>query len=202
MIELLKEPEGIISIYEIPEEWAQDDELFKFWWQPKTELGSDHLYHIVEPARISDEAKAQRLVGPPLHNLFTTLGYTLHLTNLSVASQVAMFPVTQILSVGNGAISGVTRADTSVSGDGFVSGSRKAPATYSLVGFLTTINVNFASGDALGTWTNAGFYGFNVSSSQNASTATGTGALMTHALYPFVKGNSPYTVSYAFMMSN
>ena len=181
---------------------AQDDELFKAWWCPKTELGSDGLYHIVETAPISDEAKAQRLVGEPRHNLFTTLGYSLLLTDLSVASQVAQFPITQILSVGNGAISGVTRADTSVSGDGFVSGSRKAPATYSLVGFLTTINVNFASGDALGTWTNMGFYSYSISKSQNATTATGTGDLATHALYPFVKGNSPYTVSYAFLMSN
>ena len=194
--------EGIISIYRIPEELAQDDELFNAWWNPKTELGPDGLYHIVEPAPISDEAKAQRLVGPPRHNLFTTLGYSLLLTDLSVASQVAQFPVTQILSVGNGAISGVTRADTSVSGDGFVAGSRKAPATYSLVGFLTTVNVNFAAGDALGTWTNAGFYGYSVAGSQNATTATGTGALMTHALFPFVKGNTPYTVAYAFLMSN
>ena len=194
--------EGIISIYEIPEAFAQNPELFKAWWNPKTELGSDGLYHIVEPAVISDEAKAQRLVGPPRHNLFTTLGYSLLLTDLSVASQVAQFPITQILSVGNGAISGVTRADTNVPGDGFVSGSRKAPATYSLVGFLTTVNINFASGDALGTWTNMGFYGYSVAGSQNASTATGTGALMTHALYPFVKGNSPYTVAYAFLMSN
>lgn len=194
--------EGIISIYRIPEELAQNPELFAAWWNPKTELGSDGLYHIVEPAPISDEAKAQRLVGPPRHNIFTTLGYSLLLTDLSVANQSQQFPITQILSVGNGAISGVTRADTSVSGDGFVAGSRKAPASYSLVGFLTTVNINFLSGDALGTWTNAGFYGRNISLNQDASTATGTGSLMTHALYPFVKGSSPFTVAYAFLMSN
>lgn len=202
MIETISEPEGIITLYEIPEEWAQNDELFRAIWLPKTELGKDGLYHIIEPARISDEAKAGRMAKPPTRNLFTTLGYTLLLANLSVANQNQQFPITQILSIGNILSAGVTRGDTTVAGDGFASGSRKAPVSYSVVGFLTTISINFAAGDALGNWTDLGFYGFSIAGSQNATTATGTGALMTHARYPFNKTSIAYSVQYAFLLNN
>ena len=207
MIEALKRGpdgiDGILSLYEIPQEFVDDKELFDAWWLPKTEIGDDGLYHIVEPARISDEAKAQRLAMPPVHNLITNLGISLILTNLSVASQGSMFPVTQIMSVGNGTCTGVLRTDTSVIGDVFVATARKAPSTYYINGFLTTIIVQFATTDAVGNWTNAGFYGYKVAGSQNASTTGGTGALMSHVLFPFTKSNSTaYSLNYAFLMGN
>src|SRR5215472_1664792 len=154
---------GIITLYEIPEEWAIDDELFKACWP-----------------RLSEEAKAQRQAKEPVHNLFVTAGVNLFLANLSVAAQSQMFPITQILSVGNGAITGVLRSDTSVAGDGFATGARKAPVLYTPTLFITTIQTNFLSTDAVGTWTNLGFYGRNTSLNQDATTTTGTGALMTH----------------------
>ncbi len=189
--------QGIASLYAIPEEWAQDKALFDAWWLPETELGSDGLYHIVREARLSDEAKAQRLVMEPVHNLITNSGITRILLNQSVQTQANQQPFAQILSVGNGAITGVLRTDTAVAGDAFVASARKAPTSNFQTGFLTTIITNFASGDAVGTWTNIGLYGGG-----SATTTAGTGTLYTHALYPFVKGSVAYALNYCFLMSN
>lgn len=186
---------GIAKLYEIPEEWAQNKELFDAWWLPETEQGPDGLYRIVRDARISDEAKAQRLALPPVHNLITNAGITRILTDISLTSALVAFY--QITSVGNGAISGVTRGDTAVAGDTFVASARKAPVSFSVVGFQTTVITNFASGDAQGTWTNLGIYGGG-----SATTSAGTGVLYTHALYTFTKGAVAYALNYAFSMVN
>ena len=194
---------GVLSLYRIEDELAQDDDLLRAWWQPVVEIGPDGLARIVEEARISDEAKAGRLVMPPIENLITNVGIALIMTNLSVANQSQQFPVTQILSVGNGALTGVTRADTSVPGDGFTTGARKAPSSYQQVGFTTTIITSYGSTDAVGVLTNGGFYGYSVAGSQNASTSSGTGALMTHFLFPFNKASgAAYAFSYVFSLTN
>lgn len=202
MIELIKRGpdgiDGIVSLYAIPEEWAQDDEVFKSWWEPKTELGSDGLYHIVEPARISDEAKAQRLLMEPVHNLIMNAGITRYLNNNAATAQSGMQPICQILSVGNtNSGSPITRADTAVSGDGFGTNARRAPNSNSVVGFQVTITTNYLSGDAQGTWTNIGWYGGG-----SATTTTGTGTLYTHANFPYPKGASAVAVNYVFLMGN
>ena len=189
--------QGIVSLYEIPEEFAANKELFDAWWLPETEIGPDGFYRIVRDARISDEAKAQRLVVEPVHNLITNSGINRMLANQSVQAQASMQPFAQIMSVGNGAITGVLRADTAVAGDGFATGARKAPTSNFQVGFLTTIITNFASGDAVGTWTNIGWYGGG-----SATTTTGTGVLYTHALYPFTKGSTAYALNYVFQSFN
>ncbi len=193
--------DGIIKLYEIPEEFALNKDLFDAWWLPKTEIGSDGLYHIVEPARISDEAKAQRLVKEPVHNLITNAGITRYLNNNATSAQSGCQPITQILSVGNGTISGVTRTDTSVAGDGFATGARRDPTSggsHSIVGFQLTVIVPYSTSQGNGTWTNIGWYGDGT-----ATTTTGTGTLYTHALFPFVKGSgSAYSINYVFLMSN
>lgn len=204
MIEVLSGiPQGIISLYEIPPEFANDDALFKAWWLPEVEYVEGVGNVIVREARLSDEAKAQRLVREPVHNLMTNAGIALYLTNQSVATQGAMFPFYQITSLGNGAITGVTRADTAVAGDGFASGARKAPTAYQQYGFTTTIVTTFGNSDAVGTITNGGCYGYKTSASQNATTTAGTGQLQSHFLLPFVKSNSAsYAFSYAWILSN
>lgn len=173
---------GIITIHAIPD-WT--DEELAYWWP-----------------RMSDEAKAQRQVLPPVHNLMTNAGISLFLANNSKSGAGNMYPFAQILSVGNGAFTGAGRELTAVSGDGFSSGSRKASASDSQVGFQSTIIFNFASGDAVGTWSNAGLYSFKRSTSQNATTTTGTGELATIAAYPFVKGSTAYAVQYVLTLSN
>ncbi|MBA2285844.1 MAG: hypothetical protein H0W02_10195 [Ktedonobacteraceae bacterium] len=187
---------GIIRLYALPAEWT--DEQFRSWWCPETDAAGN----ILRPARISDEAKQSRLIGAPVENIITNTGIALLLTNMAVAGQGMMNPFFQILSVGNGTATGVARTDISVQGDGFASGARKAPASYTVSGFTTTIVTNYASGDGVGAWTNIGIYGYNTSSVQAATTTTGTGALMTHALFSFTKGASAIAVDYALTLSN
>jgi hypothetical protein len=179
--------DGILSLYEIPNEFAENNELFDAWWLPKTEIGSDGLYHITE----------QRLVMEPVHNLITNAGISRVLTNQSVTAQASQQPFSQILATGNGACTGVLRTDTTVPGDGFASGSRKAPASYYINGFLTTLIFQFGTGDAVGTWTSVGIFGGG-----SATTTAATGVCYTHALMPFSKGSSSYSVNYAFLLGN
>jgi len=187
---------GIISLYKIPDIWTEEE--FKYWWCPVTnEFGC-----ILQPARMSDETKANRLIQKPTENMLTNAGITLWLANNSASGQGNMYPFSQILSVGNGAFTGAIRTATSVSGDGFASGSRKAPVSNSQVGFQSTVVFNFASGDALGGWTNAGLYGYNTSSPANATATSGTGTLMTIAPFIFNKISSAYAVNYVFLLSN
>jgi hypothetical protein len=113
-----------------------------------------------------------------------------------------MWAFFEILSVGNTVTPGVTRADTSVLGDGFATGARKAPTSFSIVGFQTTVVTNWLTTDAVGSITNIGIYGYNSGGNQHASTTTATGSLMTHALFPFVKGSTAYSVNYAILLSN
>lgn len=187
---------GTITIHKIPDEWSADD--FAYWWNPVTAPNGQ----ILQPARISDDTKWLWLAHEPVENILTNLGINLILTNLSVGNQAQQSPVTQILSVGNGALTGVLRIDTSVAGDGFTTGARKAPASFAVSGFSTTVTTQYGTTDGVGTWTNIGFYGYKVASSQNATTTTGTGALMTHALFNFVKGSSSYATNYTFLLSN
>lgn len=186
---------GIITLHDIPSDWT--DEEFQYWWCPVT----DEFGNVLQPARISDEAKAQHIVMRR-ENMLTNTGVALYLTNNSVSGQGSMNPFTQILSVGNGAFTGATRTLTAVSGDGFGTNCRKAPASNSTVGFQSTIIFNYAAGDAVATWTNLGIYGYSTAGSQAATTTAGTGALMTIASFPFVKGASSYAVNYVFLLQN
>lgn len=176
---------GIITVHEIPE-WCNEE--FAARWGAMSEDEKRHRQLRLADGRWQAE------------NLITNTGINLILKNLSYSGQSQLQPVTQILSMGNGALSGVTRTDTSVAGDGFGTNSRKAPSSFGVTGFVTTITTNLASGDANGTWTNVGFYGW--SGSANATTTTGSGSLMTHALFPFVKGASAVAVAYTFTLSN
>lgn len=187
---------GIIGLYKIPDRWTDED--FQYWWCPET----DELGRILQHARMSDEAKQNRLVMAPVENMLTNDGIALFLNNNSVSGQGNMYPFSQILSVGNGAFTGPTRNPGGVSGDGFTTGSRKSPASNAQVGLQSTITFNFASGDAVGSWTNCGLYGFNTGSSQNATTTAGTGLLMTIAPFVFTKGASAYAVNYALILAN
>lgn len=189
-------PHGIITIHKIPDEWTDED--FKHWFCPVTAPNGQ----ILQPARISDEKKQEWLV--PLDNgdlfaknLITNAGISQLLTNHGVQTQAAMQPFSQILSLGNGSITGVTRADTSVAGDGFATGARKAPASHANTGFSVTVTTNFLTTDAPGLITNLGFYGGG-----SATTTTGTGTLLSHALFNFNKGSVAYAVNYVFIYQN
>jgi hypothetical protein len=181
---------GIITLHKIPDEWTDAD--FKYWYCPVTAPNGV----ILQPARISDETKRLWLAHEPVENIITNSGISYLLTNSAVQSTGSMIVFAQILAIGNGTISGVTRADTTVPGDGFATNSRKAPASHANTGFSTTITTSFASGDAVGTWTNIALVG------NGATTTSGTGNLCTHALFSFVKGSAAYAVNYVLLLSN
>lgn len=191
--------EGTLSLYELPRDMS--DEEFRAWWEPETALGEDGLYHIVRPARCSDEEKARRKVLE-VGNLITNAGIKQQLNNMSVPGQGLLLVFNQIFALGNGAISGVTRADTAVAGDGFATGSRKQAASVIVIGYTTTATMNYASGDANGTITNAGIFGVNPVTGANAGTSAGTGTLMTHVLFNFVKGASAVAIAYSISLAN
>lgn len=189
-------PHGIITLHKIPNEWTDED--FAYWWCPVTAPNGQ----VVQPARISDETKRAWLT--PLadgrlyaENLITNNGISQLLTNHGVQAQASMQPFSQIFAVGNGAISGVTRADTTLPGDGFATNSRKAPASHTNTGFSVTITTNFASGDAVGIWTSVAFFGGG-----SATTTTATGTMESHALFSFNKGSTAYAVNYVFLYQN
>src|SRR5215472_8096185 len=77
------------------------DEELRYWLEPETELGEDGLYHIVRPARWSEEEQRRRTVLEA-DNLITNAGMASLLTNLSVTGQGNMQCFAQILAVGNG----------------------------------------------------------------------------------------------------
>lgn len=136
------------------------------------------------------------------HNLITNNGILSLLQLIVYSNQSQLQPYQQIMSAGNGAITGVQRTDIAVAGDGFASGSRKVPNLYQITGFTGVHSTLYGSGDALGTWTNIGWYGYNFTSSQNATTTSGTGWLNTHCLFSFVKDSYQYTVDYANTITN
>lgn len=174
---------GIITLYEIPSQWTDQD--FATLW----------------PIMHKEEKRSRQILE--VENLITNAGIATLLNNMSVAGQGNMQPFAQILSVGNGTLSGVTRADTSVVGDGFVPTARKAPASFRVSGFSTIVLFNFAATDAVGTWTNCGVYGMNVSGAQQATTTPATGQLNTHVLFSYVKNNSTAIgINYTFLLSN
>ena len=187
---------GIITLHQIPDEWTDDD--FIYWWCPVTAPNGQ----ILQPARIRDEVKRSWLT--PLsdgrlqaENLITNNGISQLLTNIGVQAQASMQPFAQILSVGNGSITGVTRTDTSVAGDGFATGARKAPASHANTGFSVTVTTSLLSTDAVGILSNIGFYGGG-----SATTTAGTGTLESHALFSFNKGSAAYAINYVFLLSN
>lgn len=181
---------GIITLHKIPDEWTDAD--FKYYWCPVTTPTGQ----ILQPARISDDTKRLWLAHEPVENLITNNGISYLLTNTGVQSTGSMIVFSQILSAGNGSITGVSRTDTSVAGDGFATGARKAPASHANTGFSVTISTNYGSSDAVAQWTNIGFYG------NGATTTTGTGTLTTHALFTFNKQASAYAVDYVFVYAN
>ena len=192
-----------ISAYAIPE-WT--DEELRYWWVEDTAPGPDGLYRVVRPARISDEEKARRKIAEGT-NLFTNVGLIQLVANMGAQSQGGMQTWGGILSLGNGAVPGLpTRADTTVWGDGFATGSRKVAAATTVSGLTGTATFNFGSGDALGTITNAGYYGFMFGlpghPNSPATTTAGSGQLNSHLLLSFVKGASAVAVAYSITIGN
>lgn len=195
--------ESRICAYDIPD-WT--DEELRYWWIEDTAPGPDGLYRVTRPARISDREKERRKIAEGT-NLFTNVGLIQLVANMGAQSQGGMQTWGGILSLGNGAVPSLpTRQDTTVWGDGFTTGSRKVPAATTVSGLTGTLTCNFQSGDAVGTITNSGLYGFMFGLpghlNSPATTTPGSGQLNSHLLFSFVKGASAVAVAYSMTLSN
>lgn len=192
--------QGKLILYELPEDWSEEE--FDELWRPKMERDEQGRAHLLRSARLSDEQKARWAVLEA-ENMIMNRGMTQILNNLSVPGVGQMQPFGQVLSLGNGAITGITRTDTGVSGDGFGTNSRKTLPASSLISFhLVIVSVSYAGGDANGTLTNGGLYGVNASTGQQATTSAGTGQLNTHVMLNYPKGGNAIAIDYVFIIKN
>ena len=149
------EIEGILRIREIPQEW--DTETFKYWW-----------------ARMTEREKERRTLWEG-KNLITNQGRNLILGYLLVSASASPFSL--YFSVGTGTIYVVQPSDTTIASEL----ARTAVASINIVGNTATSSSTFNTGQANGTWTNAGMWGVG------ASGTLGSGQLSSHLLCNFTK---------------
>ena len=173
--------EGIMRFRRLPDAW--DEKTYRYWWLP--EWNEDHT-RIIRPARMGAREK-ERYTEEEFHNILTTNGRTYILTYMS-SSTPTTSAWAQYFAVGTFPLTAVSPGDTSVQTEIF----RAAPGTVTITGTQLDLAIFISTSSAVGTLTNAGLYGVAATSS------SGTGTLMTHALLnSFVKSNSAaYTVDY------
>lgn len=164
--------EGIIRTRLLPEDWTYAD--YAYWWLPEF----DSNMRIIRMPRMSNKEKERYTVAEE-HNLLTTNGRTQILTFIG-ASGTGTGAFAQYFAVGTGSISSVSAGDTSLATELY----RAVPASAVISGNQIDISIPFGAGVANGTWTNAGIFGVN------ATSTSGSGTLMTHALYSYTKTNT------------
>lgn len=167
---------GILKIREIPSDW--DDIMFRYWWcDERSSSGA-----LIRKARMSEREK-DRWTVLEAENMLMNAGRTQILTFMGQLTAPAVF--TQYYAVGTGTIYLVQPSDFSLTSELF----RAVPASFSLVGNAVTVTTNFSTSQANGTYTNAGIFGVN------ATSTSGSGTLMTHVLYNYTKTSSQAIVN-------
>jgi hypothetical protein len=120
------------------------------------------------------------------HNLLTVQGRTQLLSYIGSNAAVNA-PFAQYLAIGNFPIANVSGGDTSVQGEIY----RQIPNSAVVTGTQIDIQTVIGTSSGNGTWTNCGLYGLN------ATSTSGSGTLMTHALLSYTKLNTQgVTVDY------
>lgn len=162
--------DGLLRVYE----FSGNEELAEYvnWW---------HRFSLAEKAR-----KGRLVVEQ--HNLVTSAGRTQLLTFAGASGSTTAFA--QYYAVGTGAIASVLATDTSLATELF----RAVPSSSTIVGTTVTITTQFTTGQANGTYTNAGLWG------GSATSTLGSGTLYTHILYSYTKTSAnaifnDYTIS-------
>lgn len=164
---------GLIRIREVPfetrEEWAR-------WWLP--ERNSSGV--IVRAARMSEREK-ERYTALEAKNLLTSNGRTQILgfigTPTYISSQTAF---AQWFEVGNYPFTTPSAGDTTVPG----AIARVQPSTAIINGTQIDISNFFGTSQGNGTWTNAGLWG------NNATSTLSSGTLMTHSAFAYTKSSA------------
>lgn len=164
--------EGILRIYEIPDELINDVSFQAGWAR----------FTLAEKAR-----EARQVVEA--HNLITTFGRTQILNFIGASGTTTAFA--KYYAVGTGTIFKVDASDPQLTNEIF----RAVPASYSVIGSQVTITTNFTSSQANASYTEAGIFG-----GSSASGTANSGSLFTHLLYNYTKTNlsgitSDYVIS-------
>jgi len=188
---------GRIRTYLLPADLTR--EAFDQWWPrlPETER-SRYLVPVRVPRlRWNRWTQREEWSGEyqdtlEAHNVITTNGRNQILSyigdnTLSGGNTGTIVPFAQYFSVGTGAIASVGAGDTGMIGELF----RAVPSSALISGNAVSISTFFGATQANGTYTNAGLFG------NNATSSLGSGTLLTHAFYAYTKssGNS-LTTSY------
>jgi hypothetical protein len=153
--------EGILRIYEFSCD-AEAQDLYAWW------------------PRLSCREKARegKLVVEARNKLMSA-GRTQILSFIGASGTTTAF--SQYYAVGTGAIYTIQPSDVLLAGELF----RAIPASFAVVGNAVTVTTPFSTGQANGTYTNAGLFGGGT-----ATSTSGTGVLMTHLLYSYTKTSS------------
>lgn len=169
--------EGILRIYETSEElWKPR------WWRHVKKKGWKHL-------TLEEKAREGKLVVET-KNMIMSAGRTQILSFIGASGATNAFA--QYYAVGTGAVYTIQTSDAVLAGELF----RAIPASFSVVGNAVTISTPFSTSQANGTYTNAGIFG------NNATSTPGSGTLMTHLLYSYTKTSTvaivnDYTITLA-----
>lgn len=150
---------GRILVRELPQDWSE--EQFKREWARKSERQRDK-YTVYE-------AK----------NLITTNGRSQILTYIgsTAGAGAGIAGFAQYFAVGTFPVIQVTPNDTTVNTEL----TRLVPTTTTISGNTIDISTFFSASTGNGNWTNCGIFGVN------ATGTSGSGTLMTHALFSYAK---------------
>lgn len=153
---------GHIRVIEHPEGMPLEE--YKRWWASLTN-GEQRRYR-------------ENHLGAEVHNLLTVSGRTQLLSYIGSNAAVNA-PFSQYLAIGNFPIANVSGGDTSVQSEIY----RQIPNSATVTGTQIDVQTVIGNSTANGSWTNVGLYGLNATSS------SGSGTLMTHALLTYTKVN-------------
>lgn len=166
---------GLIRIRELPFETFEE---YAKWWLPQ-EIDPETGIVIV-PSRMSEREK-ERYTVLEARNLLTNSGRTQILGFIGTPTYIAsQTPFAQWFEVGTYPFTQPSAGDNTVPG-GL---ARVQPSTAVINGTQIDISCFFGTAQGNGTWTNAGLWG------NNATSTLGSGTLMTHSAFAYPKSSS------------
>ena len=142
-------------------------EEFEAWWPRLSESERDK-YTVAETHNVITLSGRSAILNYIGNNILTGAGTT----------GTTVTPFSQYFAVGTGAIANVSAGDVTMIGELF----RAVPSMATVSGNSVNISTFFSAANANGIYTNAALFGGGT-----ATGSSGTGVLLTHALYTFTK---------------
>jgi len=164
---------GRIIARALPPELTEEE--FKAWW-PRLSEREKSRYTVYETHNVITLNGRSAILNYVGNNILTGAGTT----------GTTVTPFSQYFAVGTGAIASVSAGDVTMIGEIF----RAIPSSATISGNSVNISTFFSAPNANGTYTNSGIWGGGT-----ATGTSGTGVLLTHALYAFVKTSANSLVS-------